>query len=66
MGGARIMLVPGEAGEEFYKAFFDQKLTNKMLKRVEGPRSLDPSELYQHIKSQADLLIADVGLSRKL
>jgi len=66
LSGARLMLVDGEAGEEFSKAFFSREVSN-VLKPTENPKELTPGNLFEHMKSQkADIFISDVGTCRSI
>ena len=63
---ARLLLVKGEVGEEFYDAFLRSPLKG-MSAPTEIPGSLAPENLAKALEDhKADLLIADVGTCRSV
>jgi len=66
VSGAKLMLVRGEAGEEFAEAFFSSKLMGQ-FKLVESPEDLAPANLLEAMVAEsADLFVADVGTCRSV
>ncbi|MGA3028271.1 MAG: transporter substrate-binding domain-containing protein [Bryobacteraceae bacterium] len=65
--GSRVMLIKGEAGEEFAEAFFNQKIVD-LLQRVPNlTDDLAPKQLAKSmIEQNADLLVADVSTCQSL
>jgi hypothetical protein len=61
---AKLMVVKGSAGQEFFEAFFDPDLRD-LLQVLHSPEDFDPKTLWTSLQNaKPDLFLADIGTCR--